>query len=112
MQQLVLLLGVPDVSLQQEGVHLGVDVLDSDLEAVEGASLGDLDLAHEANTQVFIDNAVGCCEKGEDVGDEVALVVVEGLPVLVVAAKIDFFGCREGRRGTQEGCSEVVGDGV
>jgi hypothetical protein len=39
-----LLLGVLDVGVDQQGVHLGVDVLDGDLEAVEAAGLGDLDL--------------------------------------------------------------------
>jgi len=38
-EQAVLLHGVLDVGLQQQGVHLRVDVLDGDLEAVECARL-------------------------------------------------------------------------
>ena len=39
-EEAVLLDIVVDVGLEQQRVHLGVDVLDGDLEAVEGARLG------------------------------------------------------------------------
>jgi hypothetical protein len=67
-----------------------VDVLHHDLEAVEAASLGDLDLAGEALDKVLVDDAIGGGEEGEDVGDEEALVVVEALvPVVKVLGEID-----------------------
>jgi hypothetical protein len=73
-EQAVLLDRVLDVGLEQEAVHLGVDVLNGDLEAIEGARLGDLDLLHEAAGEVLQNDAVGGGEEGEHVGDEVALV--------------------------------------
>jgi hypothetical protein len=73
-EQAVLLDRILDVGLEQEAVHLGVDVLNGDLEAIEGACLGDLDLLHEASAEVLQNDAVGCGEEGEHVGDEVALV--------------------------------------
>ena len=73
-----------------------MDVLDGDLEAVESASFGDLHFLHEADAQVFVDDAVRGGKEGEDVGDEVAFVVVERFPVLDIAAKINFFSCTEG----------------
>lgn len=56
--------------------------------------LGDLDLLHEPNTKIFVDNTVRGSKKGQDVRNKVLLVVVEALPVLEVATKIYFFGCR------------------
>jgi hypothetical protein len=73
-EQAVLLDRILDVGLEQEAVHLGVDVLNGDLEAIEGARLGDLDLLHEAAGEVLQNDAVGGGEEGEHVGDEVALV--------------------------------------
>ena len=58
-----------------------MDVLHGDLEAVEAARLRQLDLRREALDEVLVDNAVRGGEKGEDVGDEVALVVAQLLPV-------------------------------
>ena len=55
--------------------------------------LRELDLAHEAHAEVLEDDAVGRREEGEDVGDEVLLVIGEVLPVLHVVAKVDLLGC-------------------
>ena len=71
----MLLVGVLDVRLEKEAVHLGVDVLNGDLEPVEGAGLGDLDLLHKPPSEILKDNAVGGSEEGENVRDEVPLAV-------------------------------------
>ena len=58
-----------------------MDVLNGNLEAVEAAGLGDLDLVGEVQREVLVDDAVRGREEGEDVRDEEALLVVELLPV-------------------------------
>jgi len=75
MEETGLLFGVFYVGFEEETVHLGVNVLDGDLEAVEGAGLGDLDLLHETAGKVFEDDAIGGGEEGKDVGDEMTLAV-------------------------------------
>ena len=75
MEETGLLFGVFYVGFKEEAVHLGVNVLDGDLKAVEGAGLGDLDLLHETAGKVFKDDAIGGGEEGEDVGDEMALAI-------------------------------------
>lgn len=61
------LLRLADVSVDQEGVCLGVDVLHHDLEAIEASRLGYLHLAAESLDQVLVDDAVRRGEEGEDV---------------------------------------------
>lgn len=53
-----------------------MNVLHHDLETVEAACLGDLNFTAEALDEVLIDDAVRGGEEGEDVGDEVTLVVI------------------------------------
>ena len=53
-----------------------MDVLDGDLEAVEGTRLGDLDFFYEPGCEVFENNSVRGGEEGEHVRDEVFLVGV------------------------------------
>ena len=43
-----------------------------------------LDFGHEALDEVLVDDAVGGGEEGEHVRDEVALVLLQVLPVVVV----------------------------
>ena len=67
-----------------------------------GTHLRELDLAHEANAEVLEDDTVGGGEEGEDVGDEVLLVVGEALPVLRVVGEVDLLGCgMSGEAGTR-----------
>ena len=56
-----------NVCVDEQRVHLGVDVLHHDLEAVEAASFRYLDFRAEALDEVLVDNAIGCCEECEDV---------------------------------------------
>jgi len=77
-----------------------VDVLHHDLEAVEAAGLGDLNLATETLNQVLIDNAIRGSEEGKDVGDEVALVIVQAVvPVVQILGQINLLGGPEGSFG-------------
>jgi|UniRef100_A0A804ME22 hypothetical protein len=97
-EEAVLLGAIADVGLEQQRVHLRVDVLDGDLEAVKGARLGDLDIGHEAGGEVLEHDAVGGGEEGEHVGDEVALVGGEGrVPVARVRGEVHLLGSPEGR---------------
>ncbi|KAK8449102.1 hypothetical protein SEVIR_7G161450v4 [Setaria viridis] len=96
-EEVVLLGAVADVGLEKQRVHLRVDVLNGDLEAVEGARLGDLDVGHEAGGEVLEHDAVGGGEEGEHVGDEVALVGGERVPVARVGGEVHLLGSPEGR---------------
>ena len=58
--------------------------------------LGELHLAHEAHAEVLEDDAVGGGEEGENVRDEVLLIIGEVLPVLHVVGQVDLLGCRDG----------------
>lgn len=87
-----------DVCVNEEGVCLGVNVLDHDLETVEAAGLWDLDLAAEALEEVLVDNSVGRGEESENVGDEVALIVIEAVvPVVKVLGEVNLL-CSPERR--------------
>lgn len=110
---------VLDVGVNQEAVHLRVDVLHGDLEPIETPRLRDLHLLGEtlhltarkthliqdtfptnwssrleASTrvkvphQVFIDNSITGSKEGQDVGDEVPLLILQRLPVLQVLGQI------------------------
>lgn len=85
--------GILDVGVDEERVGLGVDVLHHDLEAVEAASLRDLDLTAEALDQVLVDNAVGGGEESQNVRDEVALVLVQAVvPVVQILGQVNLLG--------------------
>lgn len=58
-KKILLLLRVLDISVDQKGVSLRVDVLHHDLEAVEALCLWDLDFATKTLYQILIDNAIG-----------------------------------------------------
>ena len=75
-EEVLSLLGLADVCVDEERICLGVDVLHHDLKAVEASSLRYLYFAGESLDQVLVDDAIGGCEEGEDVGDEEALVVI------------------------------------
>ena len=98
-EQVLLLLSVLDVGVDEEGVGLGVNVLHGDLESVEAAGLGTLDLGGEVGGQVLVHDAVGGGEEGEDVADEVTLVGVEVLPILEVIGEVNLLGGPEGGLG-------------
>lgn len=72
-----------------------MDVLHHHLEAVETASLGDLDLSGEALCQVFKDNTVTGCEECKNMLDEMLFVLLEALPVLHVCSQINLINSPE-----------------
>ena len=94
------LLGLLDISVDEQGVGLGVDVLHHDLEAVEATGLGNLDLSTETLDKVLVDNAVGGGEEGQDVGNEVTLIVVQAVvPVVKILGEINLLSGPEGGLG-------------
>lgn len=60
------------------------------MEAVETASLRSLDFGHEALSEVFENNTVGGGEEGENMLDEVLLVLIELFPILDVLGEVNF----------------------
>ncbi len=89
-----------DVSVNEQRVCLGVDVLHHDLETIEASGLGDLNLAAESLDQILVDDTIGGSEEGEDVGDEVLLILVESVvPVVEILGQVDFLGSPERRLG-------------
>jgi len=98
-EEVLLLHGVLDVGVDEERVRLRVDVLDGDLESVEAARLGRLDLGGEVLREVFVNDSVGGGEEGQHVRHEVSLVLGERLPVVEVSREVDLLGGPEGRLG-------------
>lgn len=73
-----------------------MDVLHHDLETVEASCFGYLDLGAESLNKVLVDNTVRGGEKGKNVGDEEALVVVKlVVPVVEVLGEVDLLGSPE-----------------
>jgi hypothetical protein len=83
-------LGVLDVRVNEQRVRLGVNGLQQILAGVEMARLGPLDFAAEIHGQILVDDTVAGRKEGENVLDEVLLVIIELLPVLNVLGEIDF----------------------
>ena len=91
------MLWLTDVGVDEQAVHLGVDVLHHDLEAIETASLGYLNLTAKAFNQVLIDNSITGCEEGQDMGDEVAFIIVKAVvPVVEILGQVHLLGSPEG----------------
>lgn len=103
-----LLTGILNVSVDEEGVHLGVDVLNSHLEAVKAASLREADLRAKVLHNVLEHNTVRGGKKGEHVLDKVLLARGHGVKVALVLAKIDLLGGPEGGLSTLVGIPDVL----
>ena len=81
-----------DVCVDEERVHLGVDVLHHDLEPIETACFWYLHFSTEALDEVLIDNTIRSGEEGEDVGHEIFFVIVQSVvPVVQILRQIDLF---------------------
>lgn len=92
-----LLGGLLDVSVNEQRVCLGVNILHHDLETVEASSLGDLNLATETLDKVLVHDTIRGSKESQDVGDEVSFIVVESVvPVVHVLRQIDLFGSPKG----------------
>ena len=82
-----------DIGINEQGISLRVDVFHHNLEAVEAAGLGNLNLSTEALDKVLVDDAVGSGKEGENVGDEIFLIVGKlVVPVVKILGKIDLLG--------------------
>lgn len=89
-----------DICINEERVCLGMNILHHDLETIEAASLGYLDLSTEPLHQVFIDDAVRRGKEGEHMGDEVSLIIVQPIvPISQILGEINFLGGPKGRFG-------------
>ena len=84
MEQMQFLCGVFDICVNEQGVCFAVDIFDCNLEAVETAGLRYSYFGGKVVAQVFVDNAVGCCKESKDMGDEVAFVLRQVVPVFLV----------------------------
>jgi len=63
---------------------------------IEATSLWDLNFGAETFKQVFIDDTVGGGEEGQDVRDEVPLIVIQTVvPIVKILGQIDFLSCPE-----------------
>eukprot|EP00048_Salpingoeca_helianthica_P022447 m.18321 g.18321 ORF g.18321 m.18321 type:complete len:401 (+) comp7333_c0_seq1:1161-2363(+) len=80
--------GVGDICLDEAAVHFRVDVLHGNLKPVEASRLGQLHLAHEALSQVLVDNTIAGSEKGQHMLDKVLLVRLQLGPVVQILAEI------------------------
>ena len=69
-----------------------VDVLNGYLEAVEASGFRRCDLRRKVAAEVLVDNAIQCSKEGKDVGDEVAFVGSETIPVCGVGLEVDLRG--------------------
>merc|ERR1712241_1506869 len=80
-------------------VHLTVDVLYSDLEAVEAPSLGHLNFLHKSLDEVFVDDTVRSCEECQDVLDKILLLILQPVPIFQILAKVNLFSSPERSHG-------------
>jgi hypothetical protein len=84
LKRLVPLLGFLDVGVDEETVHLRVNVFNGDLEAIKTPGFGDLHFLAESLNQILVDNSVRCSKKGKDVRNKVTLILSQCIPVLQV----------------------------
>ncbi len=84
--------GVLDVRVNEERVGFPVDVLNGYLEPVEASGFRRCDLRRKIAAEVLVDNAIRCSEEGNDVGDEVAFIVSEMIPICSVGLEADLLG--------------------
>mmetsp|Transcript_14920 Transcript_14920/g.37590 ORF Transcript_14920/g.37590 Transcript_14920/m.37590 type:complete len:291 (+) Transcript_14920:634-1506(+) len=95
-QEAQLFLRVLNVRVNQQTVSFGVDVFDGNLKAIKASGLGRLELRHEILGQILVDDSVGSRKKGENVANEMALVIGQLDPVGIVRAEINLFGGPKG----------------
>ena len=72
-----------------------MDILDSNLEAIEAAGFRRCDFRREITAEVLVNDAIRRGEEGKDVGDEVAFVVSETIPICSVGLEVDLFSSPE-----------------
>ena len=84
-EQIFALSGVFNVGINEEGIRFRVNVFHHYLKAVEAPGLGGLYFIRKALKEVLVYDPVRSSEKGEDVRNEVAFIVVETVgPVMKI----------------------------
>lgn len=84
-EEVVALLPVLDVGVDQEAVHLAVDVLHHDLEPVETSGFWNLNLLHEPLDQIFVDNSVRGSKECQNMRNEIFFILLElSIPVFSI----------------------------
>ena len=83
---------VVNVRINQKGIRLGMTLLHSILNGVKGPGLGQLNLPHEPGRQILLNDSVRPRKEAENVAEKVALILVQGIPVLQVLAQINLLG--------------------
>jgi hypothetical protein len=85
-----------DISVDEQRVGLGMDVLHHDLESIEAASLGDLDLGAESLNEVLVNNAIRGGKEGKDMRDEELLILSQAVvPVVKILGQINLLSSPE-----------------
>jgi len=69
-----------------------VDILNSNLEAIEAAGFRRCDFRRKITAEVLLNDAIRRGEEGKDVRDEVVFVVSETIPICSVGLEVDLFG--------------------
>jgi hypothetical protein len=67
----------------------------NDLRQVDVSNLWDLNIFHEATSQVLQHNPVGLCEERENHLNEVPFVIRKCFPVLQIMSKVYLFSCTQ-----------------
>ena len=69
-----------------------MDILNSNLEAVEAAGFSRCDFRREITAEVLVNDAIRRGKEGKDMGDEVVFVVSEMILICGVGLEVDLFG--------------------
>ncbi len=69
-----------------------MDILNSNLEAIEAAGFRRCDFRREITAEVLLNDAIRRGEEGKDVRDEVVFIVSETIPICSVGLEVDLFG--------------------
>ena len=69
-----------------------MDILDGNLKAVEASGFRRCDFCCKIAAEVLVDDAVQCSKEGKNVGDEVAFVVSEAIPICSVSLEVNLIG--------------------
>ena len=67
MEKILALLLLSNVSVNEQGVSLGVDILHHDLKAVEASSFWNLDFATKTFDEILIDDAIRSGKESKNV---------------------------------------------
>lgn len=81
---------IGNVCLDEQAVHLRVDVFHGHLESVEATGLRHLNLLAETFDEILVHNAIGCGEKGQHMADKFTFVILERMPMVQITRQVHF----------------------